>query len=317
MNKEELGKECRRLWAFATIEEGQEVLDIYLNYLFLVIENSQGSKNKTTEERDARLINQMIFTKIAYLKKILDGISFTSSSGSKLNKIIDPTIVASFIRNLYETIGMFNLIYINTKSEDEKKIVYNLWVHAGLKFRQRFGPSVTDGENLKKLEYEQKTLLKLKEEIENTDLYKNLDEKNQTKIQNKLTEKDYKINIANDIVEFLSWQDLISIMGIRNKIMGQTYTYFSLYSHPSNVAVFQFGDMFKKNDPQFSNLTLHNLTYAFSLISVFIADYIKLFPKNLEIFNSLDLKSQIVINFFNTFARDMTYSINDSYKNLD
>lgn len=283
----------------------------------MVIQNNVDDQNTTIEEHEARLINQMIFTKTACLKQILEGISYTSSDGTKLNKILDPTIIASFIRNLYETIGMFNLIYINTKSPDEKKILYNLWVHAGLKFRQRFEPSISTEENKKKLEDEQKKLLKLREEIENTDLYKNLDEKNKTNIQIKLSKKDFKINFADNKVEFLSWQDLISIIGFREEIMGQIYTYLSLYSHPSNVAVFQFGEMFKKEDPQFSNLTLHNIKYSFFFLSAFIADFIKLFPQALDIFNNLDPKSQIIINFFNTFSRDMNYSINDTYKSLE
>ena len=153
--------------------------------------------------------------------------------------------------------------------------------------------------------------------IEETELYKALSEKDKGKIQTKLSEKDFKIKFENNSVEFLSWQDLIQPMDIKKKIMGQIYTYCSLYSHPSNVAVFQFGDMFQKADPKFLELTNYNIINAFFLFSVFIADYIKLFPDVLHIFNSMDLKSQIVINFNNVLARGQDYSINDSAHHLE
>ena len=63
-------------------------------------------------------------------------------------------------------------------------------------------------------------------------------------------------------------------------------------------------------------MTIFNMQYVFMLLSVFIADYINLFPKVLETFNSLDKIDQIFINSNNTFARDKSYSINDAWKDL-
>lgn len=317
MTKEDLRKECKRLWTCNTIEDSKELLIIYLEYLLRVIKNNKDDQNTTLADHEARLINQMIFTKAAYLQQIIEGIEFIAKDGSKLKRIVDPTIVASLIRNLYETVGMFNLIYVNTKSPDEKVILYNLWAHAGLMFRQRFEPYIIGDENRKKLDDEKNKLLQFVKNIEETELYKALSEKDKGKIQTKLSEKDFKIKFENNIVEFLSWQDLIQPMGIKKNIMGQIYTYFSLYSHPSNVAVFQFGDMFQKSDPKFLELTNSNIIDAFFLFSVFIADYIKLFPDVLTIFNSMDLKSQIVINFNNVLARGLNYSINDSARHLE
>jgi hypothetical protein len=317
MTKEELRLECERLWACETIDDSKELLNIYLEYFFRVFQNNKDNQNTTLPEHEAWLINQMIFTKSAHLKQIIEGIEFTAGNGSVLRKIIDTTIVASLIRNLYETVGMFNIIYVNTKSADEKTILYNLWVHAGLKFRQRFEPYIIEDEGRVKLEDESIQLLKLVEEIENTELYKNLSDKNKGKIQSKLSEKDFKIQFKDNNVEFLSWQDLIKPLCIRERMMGQIYTYFSLYSHPSNVAVFQFGDMFQQENPQFIELTNFNIKNAFFLLSVFVADYIKLFPDVINIFNGMDLKSQIVINFYNTLARGQEFSINDAPRHLE
>lgn len=95
------------------------------------------------------------------------------------------------------------------------------------------------------------------------------------------------------------------------------YTYFSLYAHPSIVAVFQFEQMFDKMEMGFLYLTITNLSQFFILVSVFIGDYIKLFPETISIYNNLNLRDQIVINFRNTFARGYEYSINDSWKEVN
>jgi len=318
MTKQELRIDSFRLFAGKTIEDSYELIDIYLEYFFLVIRNHQKDKINTTAERDAKIVNQMMFTKIAHLKQVVQGIRFISKDGTKLNKIIDPTFVGVLVRNIFETVGMFHLININTKSDDEKIILYNLWVIAGLKYRQRFGEGISSAKNTKELKDEEQSIKRYISQIENTVLYKSMSEKNQKKIQDKIKQKDFKIRFDDfRNVEFLDWQQLASIMDIKDKIMSNIYSYFSLYAHPSNVAVFQFANLFEKDDAYFIEMTNFNLRNAFFLISVFIADYIKLFPNVINSYNSLSLRDQIVINWVNIFARSDEHSINDAILELN
>lgn len=256
----------------------------------------------------------MIFTKIAHIKEIAKGIEYIANDGSTLNKIIDPTLIASNTRNLYETISMFNLIYIKPDSEDGKKILYNLWVIAGLKYRQRFENIITKDKNKEKFEKEE--IKALISEIENTKLYSNLNPKEQKKIKQKIREKDYKIKIENNKVTPLSWQSSSTEMGFKMDSLNNIYTYFSLYSHPSNVSVFQFSDMFNKGNESFIEAANFNLNTFFMFLSVFIADYIKLFPDVLNIYESLPQIDQIIINSNNRLVRGPEYSINNEHKAL-
>jgi hypothetical protein len=317
MNNRELLIECQRLLNCKTIDDLRDALDIYINYFYLVHKKNLKEKTLDVAIHEARIVSQMIFTKTCSLKKLLDGIDYTFNDGARITGIIDATVIASFIRTLYETVGMFNVIYINPKSKDERIILYNLWVHSGLKYRQKFMPSLSQTENLKKFQEERKKMDQLWIEIEDTELFKSLNEENKRLINKNYQKKDYKIEIKDNTVKCFYWQDLIEPMGIRASVMGEIYTYFSLYAHPSNVSVFQFGEMFKKDDPQFLLSTNYNVKNAFFLLSVFIADYIKLFPEILTIFNNLDLKSQIVIDTNNVFARDARFSINNAYQNLE
>lgn len=318
MNKLEIREECLRLFMCESIQDSYDLINVYLEYFFQVINNQHSEKVYSYANRDAKMVNQMIFTKVAHLKSIVEGINFKSHNGLKLNGVIDPTIVAALIRNVYETVAMFHLIYRKTKTDDEKAILYGLWVSAGLKYRQRFENVITTDENREKLKSEEKQINKIKEEIQETDLYKQLSEKNQNKILTKIKEKDYKIWFNEDNeVEFLSWQDITKVMGLENDVLDNIYSYFSLYSHPSNVAVFQFSDMFSKGDEPFKATTNHNLTNLFILLSIYAADYITLFPSVKNTFEKLSLRDQVVINFYNKIMRGDEYSINDKWKELE
>lgn len=263
-----------------------------------------------------KIINQMMFSKLLHLRRLLEGVGYESELG-KLNDIIDPTIVASLVRNIYETAGMFNLIYINPKSTDEKRILYLLWVISGLRYRQRFASSISTAENQEKLEHEEKEIQELIDEIRSTALYKGLTEPNQKKIEEKIKKRDYKICFNSGEVEFLDWQDLSDIMGCNPKLFDNIYTYFSLYAHPSNVAVFQFRELFGKKTEDFKGLTLTNMKFCFTLFSVFAADYVKVFPQVLDTYKKRSLKEQILLNFYNKMIRGDSFSISDAWKNLE
>lgn len=317
MNLEELRGECTRLFNCDTLADNLELIDIYSEYLFSVIKNQKTIINRSIADNRAVLINQMMFSKVLNVKKIVEGFHFNSKDGTKLNNIIDPTILASLCRNIYETICMFNIVYIKPRSEEEKLILYNLWVHAGLKYRQSFESAISIPENQNKLLVERTEMEKRVEEIKATALYTSLSPQNKQKILNVIKQKDYKIEFNGEEVKIYTWKDLAKVVGIKQGILDHMYTYFSLYAHPSYVAVFQFEQMFDRNEMGFLYLTITNLAEFFILISIFIADYIKLYPETLSIYNNLNIRDQIVINFRNTFSRGYEYSINDSWKEVN
>src|SRR5436190_2206299 len=132
--KEKLRKECFRFFYCESINDSYELMDIYSDLLLKMINNHHQEPVYSQADADAKMVLQMMLTKTLHLRNAVNGVSYQAKGGLELNKIIDPTIVAALIRNLYETVGMFNLIYRNTKTQDEKTILYNLWVHSGLQF---------------------------------------------------------------------------------------------------------------------------------------------------------------------------------------
>jgi hypothetical protein len=316
IDKEKLRDECVPLFGLKTISACNEILDIYANCLLNLTDAQKGEEISSSSDKDGRMVLQMIMTKILYLKNAINGIEF-EGNGIKLNKIIDPTVISSMVRSLYETSTMFNLIYRSTNSDDEKEILYLLWVSAGLKFRQKFALDIDSDAGKEKLENEKDEIAEIEKQIEEIQLYKDIAEKDQGKIKTKIKEKDYLIRFVDNKVEFLHWHQLAKQMGFKEGLIDNIYTYFSLYAHPSNVSVFQFEEMFKRGEEVFYDLTYFNIKLATFLTSSFIADYISVYPAALEVFNKLELKDQIAINFHNTLSRGYEYSINDSHKELE
>jgi hypothetical protein len=317
MGKEKLRAEYLRLNKLATIKDCLDMFDIFLEHLWNVMEVHHEDKVYSYANKDAKILNQMMFTKLTHLKKVVEGVGYTAKNGDRLNAIVDPTIVASLIRNIFETVSVFNLIYRSTRSEDEKAIIYGLWVSSGLKYRQRFQSYATTPENIQKIADEQKQIDQIEQDIKDTALYKSLDAKNQRKIDGKIKQKDFKIRFDGKQVIYLVWQDMCDVMGLNKDIFDNIYAYFSLYAHPSEVSVFQFETMFSKQHEEFKQLTTTNLKYCFSLMSVFVADYINLFPQVQDTFEKLEIYKQIALNTHNKMLRHDSYSINNAWKILE
>jgi len=311
MTQEEFQNEFSRLLKGETNKDVNDLINIYLGYLFKTIQAQAGTPSATKALNDSKIINQMVFTKLAHLQQLMNGIEFVAPDGSRLNNIIDPTVVAAAARTIYETVGMFSLINVG-KSDDERLILNNLWSIAGLKFRQRFAKPNSSAETLGKIADEKAHIHTLTSEIENTALYISLAQADKDRIQGKICSKEYNIRFeAGEVKQVDGFQAMVDNTGTKPIILPDMYTFYSLNSHPSFVAVFQFADMFRANSPDFFELAAINIRSVFFLISIFIADYISVFPDLKHVFYSLEGIDQAMIDRLNVMARSEAHSINN------
>ena len=315
MNKEELRREYEKLLKMDDIDYSKEVIDRYLDFFMKIIWEFHPKPVCTQNMSDAKIIFQMFFTKLLSLRKALDGVSFRANNGSFLKQIIDPTTFIPIVRTIYESVCAFEIVYIVPDTEEKKNILYNLWTKAGLEYRQRFAQTITEPELLTKIADEQECIKECKEYIKNATTYKSLSEREQNKIQSTMQEKDFKIQIDSGFVKKLSWQEISSMFGGEriNTVFANVYTYFSLYSHPSQVAVFQFQDMFTDEKP-YIPIILLNVKFSLVLLSIFLADYIKLFPEiKSDFFLIEDTLIQMSLDAYNKFIREDNFLIDDGW----
>jgi len=302
-------KDSRKLCICKNIKDSQASLDLFAGFMWKVIETDVQTSVLTKIEHEAKLMLQMMFTKVLHLKGILNGVSYSSNSGSYLNNIIDPGVVAVMSRNIFETGGLFNLIYRQPKTDNERDIIYNLWQNAGLRTRQRFKESFEATKKRSVLDEERKDMELITESIKTNSFFLGLDEHNKKKVLDRLDKGEFLIQFIDKKVKCFKWHELVDVMNLKKDLFDNLYTYFSLYSHPSNVSVFQFDDLFKDADDNYLMMTNFNIKTILSFIGVFIADYINFFPEVTKVFNNLSLEEQLIIDFHNMLGRNESYSI--------
>lgn len=150
MTQKELREAVSPLFHCRDIASCLDMLNIYSEFFMQTVAAHQMDPVPTNVDEQAKIIFQMMMTKVMHLKSVVHGISFQSRTGMTLNTIIDPPVVAGHSRSIYEMTGMFNIVYRQTNTPDQKLILYNLWVHAGLSYRQRFSTSAVEPSNFRR-----------------------------------------------------------------------------------------------------------------------------------------------------------------------
>ena len=259
----------------------------------------------------------MFVTKALSIKKILQGVEYDDGV-NHLNRIIDPTILITLIRNMFEALCAFELVYVLPDSSDKKLIAHNLYQIAGMKYRQRFAYDGMKPEYQFKLDSEKEDIEECIKEIKDTALYNALDSKNKSIIENAIKNKNFQIFIDKDNkIKQYGWGDTPPLYGVKLSFFKNIYTYFSLNAHPSYISILQFKDMFKKDNPEFVQLAVTGMKSCFVFLSICLADYIRLFPHVMRTYESFSIEDQIHLNFHNRLARGEEYSISDKWKLLD
>lgn len=69
----------------------------------------------------------------------------------------------------------------------------------------------------------------------------------------------------------------------------------------------QFRDAFAKNNPEFLNMALFASQTFLIFLSVFLVDYMRLFPTIVEDFKKLDADTQKLLIAYNDFFREDKY----------
>ncbi len=315
MKAEILRTKCLALMRCGALEDCLNTIGIFENFLYQLMKRHDIDQTHSDVDSDSKIFAQLLFSKLIHLRRLLNH-NEHNSEFRHVASIIDPSIISAVVRNVFETAATFNLIY-RDKSEDEKKLIYNLWAIAGLNYRQRFATPDLDTENIAKLNNENASINDRIDKIKNGMVFRNLSARGQGKILDSIKKKDFRIRVEGDNIKVLSWQDLFKEMHLTGSYFENMYTLLSLNSHPSYVSLFQFRQMFVKGKDEFLDLTLIDLRFSFIFYSVFVADFIAMFPGAKEDFEALPLVHQIIMNFRNKLFRGDNYSINDSWKNLN
>lgn len=298
--------EINKLMESKNIQDSKRILDILMNCIFSLSIKHHSDEIDFVEQKYAKIISQMIFTKLYNIRENLNGINFSNNEFHFKSEIIDTNLVANNIRNLFETVCLFNNFFIHSTNKDELILKLNIWEYSSLKYRLKFENQDKSEEQKSFLEKDINRVNTIKTNIEKSKIYNELNDQNQQKIQNILKSKDYKFSIINGQVHVYDWQKLADNLPDTKKTIPLLYTILSFYSHPTWKSVYDFGNSFKEERIWIEN-TQDLLRYAYILSSIFIIDYIKYFPNSEKSFNNLKPLDICLIEFYNYLARGEQY----------
>lgn len=302
--------ETRNIEKMVMLEDlstANEYLDLFMSFFIEVIRNHHYDSVKSHREADAHILFQMFFSKTMHFQHMLQGASFQTSNVA-INRIIDPTLLFTLVRNQYECLCLFELINIIPNSESKKDFLSLIHQVSGLKYRQRFADNTTLEESIQKVELEKKEIEEDTERILSSSVYHHLDAKSQNLVRMSLKSKDYQLYFKSENeIQKLGWRNFADKFGMKNGGIDNLYTYFCLHAHPSYPSIMQFRDAFAKSKPEFINMAIFASQTFLIFLSVFLVDYMRLFPSIVEEFKKLDADTQKLLIAYNDFFREDKY----------
>lgn len=286
------------------IDVVKKYIEIFADFYVDVIYKHHYDVVSTQREADARIIFQMFFSKALHFKHMLEGVEYKGDQ-FKMNSIVDPTLLFTLVRNQYECLCLFELINVIPDSDDKKSFLSLMHQISGLKYRQRFVEQATLQANIKKLRFENIEINQDVNLILSSSVFHKLNPKSQDKVRKWIKDKEYQLFFKNDEeIQKLGWKDFANKFGMKKDCVDNLYTYFCMNAHPSYPSIMQFRDAFAKDNPEFLDLALFASHTFLIFLSVFLVDYMQMFPAIVNDFKKLDEDKRMLLTAFNDIFRE-------------
>ena len=296
-------EEVQKFIQLDTIDDCKQYLRVMLDFYFDVIKSPEGRKATSYIEDDRNIWMQTLFSEGFHFLSLLDGVGYNKGI-DRLNPIVDPSVLFSVARRIYESVIAFEILFVIPDSEDKKAILYNLFMAHGLSERLKNIDEEMRSHNPERVAEEQKDIDECLREIEGTDLYSELDQQTKNIIKNAFGKKFRYIFKENNSLEFVNYDDADKLLRIKNNMLKGTYSYFSLHGHPSYVSIFQFRDAFNNDSrADISLMAPHATQYVLAFMSFFIVDYMKLVPEIKTMFDKFEEPRRFAIGMYEDAMR--------------
>lgn len=252
-----------------SIANGKRFLKVLIDLYIEIYKRTYQEQICNEQRMHAQMIMQMYITKAIAVDKLLDGLTFSTST-IRLNNIIDHTLLFMIARNMCEYMSAYELIHIFPDTKEKHSILCRLFECSCYKYRMKlYSDSMKETYHEQYIE-EQQILDQCKQTIFTSNYYTKLPNKEQNKLKN-----SYQSILCDDFVKNVSWQEILSYYVKSNGIFDNIYNYFSINTHPSIIAMQQFDQAFAKENPEYERLCLVALRYIISFMSMFLQEYLK------------------------------------------
>lgn len=279
-----------------TIADAKELLNIFSQFFTSLVETQPGQSIQS----DAGMLTMRVLKQLALktltAKRIIDGIPYHTRKGVNIN-LIDYSSLIALVREVYEMVCIFEVVFVLPDDLEKKRILYNLFKMQGFSERQKYDALPKD--NRERKEYEQLEIRRMAEDIRSTKFYNSLDHVNKQKLDNHIKTCNHKLVLGRDgSVGKVNYETAPSLFNVKEKCYKNIYSFISLHAHPSYISLLQMG--FETPDKRECGYLVGTATtYLCLLLSFFIPDYCTISSCAMDIFNKLDITTKFVLGFQN------------------
>lgn len=224
------------------------------------------------------------------LIKLSDGHSVESRFFSKNFpeiKFLDLSSIITIVRSQYESLLMYQHLYINSKIDDEKKLRFESWIMSSMMLRAKVFAN-SKALDKKTLENENNTIEELKKSISNNEIFKTLSDKQQKSLLENGSGKLFK-----------SWDTLFAESRFAPEgVFSKLYYIASVYAHSEGSLALQL-KMTKhlKEHPFMKENLFLMLFYSYLMTNIMIKNIVNKFPDVAERYKDIDEKTKYEVDF--------------------
>jgi hypothetical protein len=284
-------------------------------FLVNAVHSEINPKERNEQVNDALTVMQMVLGKGLAIKKLIEGLDFDNSiNGARMRGLIDPTTIAVLTRTQFEAFANFHNIYNSTDNEDLTNLLYDMWVISGLKCRQASVSEDMEEEHRAKAELEKQKIERIRETILENTHYLALDDEQKRWFRERIKKRDFELIFKDGNFSKPGWRELFLNAGVKDVFMN-LYSLLSLSTHPSNVSVFQFNQMFQNEFNEEMAFTF--MSQSTIIMAFMISEYCSYFQIAKRKFQELPELHQLLIDSNNGNFRGREYEVSgirDKYK---
>ncbi len=202
-------------------------------------------------------------------------------------KFLDISSIITIVRSQYESLLMYQHLYLNSSILEEHKLRFDSWMMSSMILRSKVfsDPKKTDNERLAD---EKAAIDNLRKSISNNPIF------------NTLTEKQQKSLLENGSGKlFKTWDTIMSESKFSsNGMFSKIYFIASVYAHSEGIMALQLKQAKHLKDHPFMKETLYlMLFYSYIMTNIMTKNIINKFPEVKERYDNLDDKVKFEINF--------------------
>lgn len=295
----------RHILADKDLQAAKDYLDLMNNFYFKVMRDAAQTKD-TLVNSELRCLVQMMFTKGVSLRRMLDGFSFDQED-VHLNTITDHTLLNTIARTMFESLMGFELITRIPDTDDKRTVLQNVWCASSLTSRLKMFTGDAEERFAERFKHERENIDFCKDMIYNTELYSRLSECYKKEIGKSIKRGEYQLIIdSEEHVKRVGWDEVRQYCDLGTDNLHGVYKYLCNMAHPSYYALMQFKDSYKGDSPAFVELACMASKNAVVFMSVFIMDYMLVFPDTQHTFEELDQETQFMISMYNDIMRKVS-----------